>query len=70
MTVFLLSNQTTRKIAEGLKATEGLKVIGCPEVSVVAFGSDQFNIYALSDLMKKKGWNLSVLQVWMVLDEA
>lgn len=28
----------------------------------VTLDSDQFNIYALMDLMKKRGWNLNALQ--------
>ena len=33
-----------------------------PEVSVIAFTSDQFNIYGLSDGMKERGWALNALQ--------
>ena len=31
-------------------------------MSVVGFGSDDFNIYRVSDAMTKKGWNLNALQ--------
>ncbi|KAK6021408.1 pyridoxal-dependent decarboxylase domain protein [Ostertagia ostertagi] len=44
----------TRKIAAGLH--------GSPDVSVVAFKSSVFNIYAVSDKMNKRGWNLNTLQ--------
>jgi len=53
---------TTRKITEGVRATPGLKIVGVPEVCVVAFTSDQFNIYGLSDEMKARGWALNSLQ--------
>ncbi|XP_059086019.1 sphingosine-1-phosphate lyase-like [Tigriopus californicus] len=53
---------TTRYIAEEIRKIKGIKVMGVPEVSVVAIGSDDFNIYALSDAMKKRGWNLNALQ--------
>ena len=33
-----------------------------PQVSVVAFDSDQFNIYGLADGMKERGWSLNSLQ--------
>jgi len=35
---------------------------GKPEVSVVAFGSNDFNIYRLSDALAAVGWNLNALQ--------
>ena len=54
--------QTTQYIVNGLKNVDGIKIIGEPDVMVVAFGSDEFNIYGLSDGMKKRGWNLNVLQ--------
>lgn len=53
---------TTRYIAEQLRSVDGIYIIGEPDVSVIAIASREFNIYALSDLMKKKGWNLSSLQ--------
>lgn len=39
-----------------------LFVMGDPKASVIAFGSDEVNIYDLSDAMSKKGWHLSTLQ--------
>jgi len=54
--------QTTRYIADKLKNIDGIFIIGKPEVSVVALGSDNFNIYGLGDLMKERGWNLNILQ--------
>ncbi len=54
--------ETTRYIARELRNVRGLKIVGEPEVSVVALGSDDFNIYGLSDGMKKRGWNLNALQ--------
>jgi len=35
---------------------------GETEVSVVAFGSDDFDIYVLGQKLSKKGWNLNSLQ--------
>jgi len=52
----------TREIARELATIPGIKIIGIPEVSVVAIGSDNFNIYGLSDEMKKRGWGLNALQ--------
>lgn len=40
---------------------QDLYVLGDPLVSVVAFGSDSLNIYAIGDRMSKRGWHLSAL---------
>jgi len=54
--------ETTRRITEAVRKVPGLKIIGIPEVSVLAFDSDDFNIYGLSDAMKSRGWALNALQ--------
>lgn len=41
---------------------EGLFVFGNPEVSVVALGSNVFDIFRLSNALTSKGWNLNTLQ--------
>lgn len=53
---------TTQKIESGLRNIPGLYVMGKPELSVVAVGSRDFNIYRLTTEMKKKGWHLCDLQ--------
>ncbi|XP_076064939.1 sphingosine-1-phosphate lyase [Oratosquilla oratoria] len=53
---------TTKLIEKGCRTIPGIKVMGKPDVSIVALGSDDFNIYMLSDGMSKKGWNLNALQ--------
>lgn len=50
-----------------MASTPGLKVLGDPQVSVVAFTSDVFDIYQLSDLMSHNpdgspNWSLNALQ--------
>ena len=53
---------TMQKIESGLRNIPGLFVMGKPELSVVAVGSKDFNIYRLTSEMKKRGWYLSDLQ--------
>ncbi|XP_050394142.1 sphingosine-1-phosphate lyase 1 [Patella vulgata] len=53
---------TARKISKGMKEIKGIFVFGDPQVSVVGIGSDDFNIFNLSDALAKKGWNLNPLQ--------
>uniref|UniRef100_A0A8B9LY83 sphinganine-1-phosphate aldolase n=1 Tax=Astyanax mexicanus TaxID=7994 RepID=A0A8B9LY83_ASTMX len=52
--------QTTRTIAAGLRKIEGIFVFGNPEVSVVAIGSDDFDVFRLSNALTSKGWNLNI----------
>lgn len=54
--------QTAKKIEEGCRQIPGIFVFGKPDVSVVALGSNEFNIYIVSDRMTKRGWNLNALQ--------
>uniref|UniRef100_A0A8C5I4R8 sphinganine-1-phosphate aldolase n=1 Tax=Gouania willdenowi TaxID=441366 RepID=A0A8C5I4R8_GOUWI len=50
--------ETTKKII----STARVYVFGNPEVSVVAIGSDVFDIFRLSNALTSKGWNLNTLQ--------
>ncbi|KNC46143.1 sphingosine-1-phosphate lyase 1 [Thecamonas trahens ATCC 50062] len=54
--------ETTRKIAAGVAAIDGLFLYGSGEVCVVGFASNIFDIYLLSSAMSKRGWNLSTCQ--------
>ena len=54
--------KTTRTIRDGLRETKGVFVFGQPEVCVVAFGSKQFDIFALGDELTARDWKLNTLQ--------
>lgn len=54
--------ETTRKIKTGIRKIDGVFVFGDPEVSVVALGSNDFDIFRLSNALTSKGWNLNTLQ--------
>lgn len=54
--------KTTRWIKTELSHVEGLKILGNPQVSVIALASDRFDIYALNGRLKDRGWNLNALQ--------
>ncbi|KAJ8412806.1 hypothetical protein AAFF_G00117570 [Aldrovandia affinis] len=54
--------QTARVIEAGCRKVDGLFVFGQPEVSVVALGSNVFDIFRLSNALTTKGWNLNTLQ--------
>ncbi|TKS85295.1 Sphingosine-1-phosphate lyase 1 [Collichthys lucidus] len=53
---------TARKIRNEIRKINGVFVFGNPEVSVVAIGSDVFDIFRLSNALTSKGWNLNTLQ--------
>ena len=45
-----------------LENIKGIFVFGNPQLSVIALGSRDFDIYRLFNLMTAKGWNLNHLQ--------
>jgi len=55
---------TTRKLQAGVKAIEGLKVLGAPDMSVFAYTSidKKVNIFAVGDQMEARGWQIDRLQ--------
>ncbi|KAG7279818.1 hypothetical protein CRUP_013728 [Coryphaenoides rupestris] len=53
---------TARLIKTEVCKIKGVFVFGDPEVSVVAMGSDDFDIFRLSNALTTKGWNLNTLQ--------
>ncbi|HJW89510.1 MAG TPA: aspartate aminotransferase family protein [Anaerolineales bacterium] len=50
--------QTVRQIQAGLAAIPEIKILGEPEMSVMAIGSGRINIYALGDELTLRGWHL------------
>ncbi|UYV61044.1 SGPL1, partial [Cordylochernes scorpioides] len=53
---------STRILVKGLRKIEGLIVYGDPQLSVVALGSNHFDIYRLCDALSAKGWNINMIQ--------
>ena len=49
-------------LSRRVRKISGLFVFGKPEVSVVAMGSNDFDIFRLSNALTTKGWNLNTLQ--------
>lgn len=39
-----------------------LFVVGRPDMTIVAFGSDVLDIFEVNDIMSSKGWHLNALQ--------
>ncbi|MFH1810379.1 MAG: aminotransferase class V-fold PLP-dependent enzyme [Pseudomonadota bacterium] len=51
---------TGQKIKRGVQDIPGLKVMGDP-LWIIAFGSDELDVYRVMDQMTKRGWNLNGL---------
>ncbi|XP_020850191.1 sphingosine-1-phosphate lyase 1 isoform X1 [Phascolarctos cinereus] len=54
--------RTARFLKSELEKIKGIFVFGNPQVSVIALGSHDFDIFRLSNLLTAKGWNLNILQ--------
>ncbi|CAM6091569.1 unnamed protein product [Calypogeia fissa] len=50
------------KIQKGITLIPGLYVLGKPEMTVVAFGSNEVDVYKVNDVMTSRGWSLNALQ--------
>lgn len=48
--------KATRLLLEGIRAIPGLQVLGTPESSLIAFASDELDVFELADLMRQKQW--------------
>lgn len=57
-----LTMQVTRFLKEEVKNIPGIHIYGDPLMSVLAFGSDNFNILEMSERLAHRGWNLNSLQ--------
>jgi sphinganine-1-phosphate aldolase len=53
---------TAKHIEAKLRSIKGIFIFGTPATSVVAIGSNDFDIFRLSDKLNQKGWNLNALQ--------
>jgi glutamate/tyrosine decarboxylase-like PLP-dependent enzyme len=49
---------TTKRLRAGIDAIPGLHVLGDPAASLVAFGSDRYDVMAIGDVMEERGWLL------------
>ncbi len=50
--------ETTRRYVEGVRAIEGLRLLGPPDATLVAIASEdpELDIYVVADLLDEKGW--------------
>jgi sphinganine-1-phosphate aldolase len=54
--------QVTKKIQDGIKQINGIRILSNPEMSVFAIQSPDLDIYSIGDEMEKRGWLIDRLQ--------
>ncbi|RDX92817.1 Sphingosine-1-phosphate lyase, partial [Mucuna pruriens] len=52
----------SRRIQKGIEEIAELFIVGRPDMTIVAFGSDVLDIFEVNDIMSSKGWHLNALQ--------
>jgi glutamate/tyrosine decarboxylase-like PLP-dependent enzyme len=45
-----------------IRATPGLKILGAPDLSIVTYGSDEFDVFRVAEVMHTKGWMPGLVQ--------
>jgi glutamate/tyrosine decarboxylase-like PLP-dependent enzyme len=46
----------TRRVTAGIEQIEGLRLLGRPDMNLVAFTSDEMSVFHIIDEMKQRGW--------------
>ncbi|XP_077228218.1 dihydrosphingosine phosphate lyase isoform X2 [Tasmannia lanceolata] len=54
--------EVSKRIQKGIKDIPELYIVGRPDMTIVAFGSNDINIFEVNDIMSSKGWHLNALQ--------
>ncbi|KAK6930789.1 Pyridoxal phosphate-dependent decarboxylase [Dillenia turbinata] len=54
--------EASKAIQIGIQEMPELFVVGRPDMTIVAFGSNTLDIFEVNDLMSSKGWHLNALQ--------
>jgi sphinganine-1-phosphate aldolase len=50
------THEATQRLIDGVEAIEGLRVLGRPEMSLLAFTSSELDLFEVVDAMKERGW--------------
>ncbi|MED6144709.1 Dihydrosphingosine phosphate lyase [Stylosanthes scabra] len=54
--------EVTRRLQKGIEEIPELYIVGRPDMTIVAFGSNVLDIFEVNDMMSSKGWHLNALQ--------
>lgn len=55
--------RTTRELIKGVKAIDGLEVLGNPEATVFAIASEKYDVHSIADEMAEMGWYINRQQL-------
>lgn len=55
--------RTTRELIKGVKAIDGLEVLGNPEATLFAIASEKYDVHSIADEMAEMGWYLNRQQL-------
>ncbi len=55
--------RTTRILMEGVKAIDGLEILGNPEATVFAIASEKYDVHSIADEMAELGWYINRQQL-------
>ncbi|KAF3779528.1 Sphingosine-1-phosphate lyase [Nymphaea thermarum] len=58
----LIAGAWAAMMSLGIKEIPELFIVGRPDMTVVAFGSNEINIFEVNDIMSYRGWHLNALQ--------
>lgn len=50
------TQEASERIRNAITAMEGVRLLGDPKTNIFSFAAEDFNIFALADVMKAKGW--------------
>jgi glutamate/tyrosine decarboxylase-like PLP-dependent enzyme len=53
-----VTNETRERMVDGIRAIDGLRVLGEPEAQIVAMASsrDDLDVFAVGDALQRRGW--------------
>ncbi|XP_024959269.1 sphingosine-1-phosphate lyase-like [Cynara cardunculus var. scolymus] len=54
--------EASKRLQKGIKEIPELFIIGRPDMTIVAFGSNMIDMFEVNDLLSSKGWHLNPLQ--------
>lgn len=52
----------TKRYTDGIRAIPGLKLWGEPDLSIINFGSEEFDIFAVAEVLKQDDWLIGLTQ--------
>ncbi|KAJ4961854.1 hypothetical protein NE237_021764 [Protea cynaroides] len=54
--------EISKRIQKGIREIPELFIVGRPDMTIVAFGSNDLDIFEVNDIMSSRGWHLNALQ--------